>query len=64
MTQEPKKETIDVNIDAWWGVFQGRAMVACFPWKEEAAQWIECRGSDYVEFEVLQLWHRRGKEGN
>lgn len=55
------KERIDVNIDAWWGVFDGLRMVACFPWKEECLNWVSSRGSDYGDFQVLQLWHRRPK---
>lgn len=61
MTDEERNERISVNIDAWWGVFEGRAMVALFPWKQECFEWIRCRGSEYSQFKILQLQHIRPK---
>lgn len=57
METKQDRDRIELNLDAWWGVFEGRAMLACFPWKDECFEWIRCRGSDYSNFRVVQLSH-------
>lgn len=52
---------LDINIDGWFGVFDGDELKAAFAWADWAAEWLAHNRGELSEPRVAVVSHFRPK---